>query len=126
MRSSCAGPSRGSNAATAARAALLSEEGRLKTPDRRLGGRRGALARQRIGILEAEAKDLRWDLNEAWANDGAAALALHAATELAQRRWLEAAVLERDQQRLEQQVDQDRGQPGGARNPAARCHYPER
>ena len=92
----------------AARAALLSEEGRLKTRIVVLE-QEGALARQRIGILEAEAKDLRWDLNEAWANDGAAALALHAATELAQRRWLEAAVLERDQQRLEQQVDQDRG-----------------
>ena len=92
----------------AARAALLSEEGRLKT---RVVGleQEGALARDRIGVLEAEAKDLRWDLNVAWANDGAGALALHAATELAQRRWLEAAVLERDQQRLEQQVDQHRG-----------------
>ncbi len=92
----------------AARAALLSEEGRLKTRIVALD-QEGAVARERIGGLEAEAKDLRRDLNEAWANDGAAALALHAATELAQRRWLEAAVLERDKQRLEQQVDQHRG-----------------
>ena len=92
----------------AARAALLSEEGRLTTRIVALE-QEGRLARERIGILEAEAKDLRRDLNEAWANDGATALALHAATELAQRRWLEAAVLERDRQRLEQQVDQHRG-----------------
>lgn len=94
--------------ADAARAALLSEEGRLSTRIVALE-QEGGLARERIGILEAEAKDLRWDLNEAWANDGAAALALHAATELAQRRWLDAAVLERDRQRLEQRIDQDRG-----------------
>ena len=92
----------------AARAALLSEEGRLSTRIVALE-QEGGLARERIGTLEAELKQLRWDLNEAWANDGAAALALHAATELAQRRWLEAAVLERDKQRLEQQVDQHRG-----------------
>lgn len=92
----------------AARAALLSEEGRLSTRIVALE-QEGSLARERIGILEAEAKDLRWDLNQAWANDGAAALALHAATELAQKRWLEAAVLERDKQKLEQRVDQDRG-----------------
>ena len=92
----------------AARAALLSEEGRLMTRIVVLE-QEGGLARDRIGILEAEAKDLRWDLNQSWANDGATALALHAATELAQRRWLEAAVLERDQQRLEQQIDQHRG-----------------
>ena len=91
-----------------ARAALLSQEGRLTT---RIVGleQEGGLARDRIGVLDAETKDLRRDLNEAWANDGAAALALHAATELAQRRWLEAAVLERDKQALEQQVDQYRG-----------------
>ncbi len=92
----------------AARAALLSEEGRLSTRIVALE-QEGSLARERIGVLEAEAKDLRWDLNEAWANDGASALALHAATELAQKRWLEAAVLERDKQKLEQRVDQDRG-----------------
>ncbi len=92
----------------AARAALLSEEGRLSTRIVTLE-QEVSLARERIGVLEAEAKELRWDLNEAWANDGAAALALHAATELAQRRWLEAAVLERDKQSLEQQVDQHRG-----------------
>ncbi len=92
----------------AARAALLSQEGRLTTEIVALKQERD-LARDRIGILDAETKDLRWDLNEAWANDGAAALALHAATELAQKRWLEAAVLQRDKQALEHQVDEYRG-----------------
>ncbi len=94
------------------RAALLAE---LPRRDARILvlDEEAARAKVEIASLQAEAARTRRELDDLWAGSGAATLALHGTTELADKRWLDLAALEGERQRLEEQVDRHRGAEAG-------------
>ncbi len=96
----------------AERAALMAE---LPRRDARILAldREATRAQVEIATLQAEGARLQRELNGYQAESGAVAIALHGTTELAEKRWLDIVELEAGRQRLEEQIDSNRGTMAG-------------